>query len=141
MTKGARHQARGMPMIVGIFIYDSHGTKMCQGVSILVVWSFEYIVSWFVWVDQGALDKINCILYLQSLLVPKLNGEIYICGAKEGAKELILKHLDGLFSSIDAMIAGFNKLQFAFLGGNVWFYCLRCLIIHHCLRRLIIHHV
>ena len=76
------------------------------------------------------MDKINFILHLRGHLVPKLFGEIHVCGA-EGTDESIFERLDSPFSGIDAVIAGLNELQLAFLGGKVQFYCLRCLIIYH----------
>ncbi len=62
-------------------------------------------------------------------LVPKLDRKVHISGA-EGANESILESLDGLFCSVDAVIAWFNELEATLLWGKVRFDCLCCLIVH-----------
>ncbi len=92
---------------VGIFIDYCLGTKWCQGVSIPVVWSFEYFICQFGWVDSGASEEVGGVLHLGGKLVPKLDGKVHIGGA-EGTDELILESLDGLFGSLDTVIAWFD---------------------------------
>ncbi len=63
------------------------------------------------------------------MLVPKLDWKVHVCGAK-GANESIFECLDSLFSGVDAVIAGFDKLEATLLWGKVQFDCFCCLIIH-----------
>ncbi len=92
---------------VGIFIDYCLGTKWCQGVLIPVIWSFEYFIRQFGWVDLGASEEVDGVLHLGDKLVPKLDGKVHIGGA-EGADESILESLDGLFGSVDAVVAWFD---------------------------------
>ena len=78
---------------------------------------------------MGAAYKVICILNLTGHLVPKLNGEVHV-GGSESTIETILEGLNGPFSGIDTVIAGFDELELAFLWGAVQFDCLHCLIVH-----------
>ncbi len=42
--------------------------------------------------------------------VPKLDGEVDICGA-EGAKEAVFECLDGSFFGVDAVVMWFDELE------------------------------
>ncbi len=114
---------------VGIFINDCLGTKRCQGVSIPAVRSLEYFVSRFGLVNLGASKEVNGVLHLRCKLVPKLDGKVHV-GGNKGADESIFKCLNSSFSSVDAVIAGFDKLEATLLWGKVPFDCFCCLIIH-----------
>ncbi len=96
-----------------------------------VIWSLKYFVSQFGWVDLGASKEVNGVLHLRlrCKLVPKLDGKVHVGGAK-GTDESIFKCLDSSISSIDAVIAGFNKLEATLLWGKVRFDCFCCLIVH-----------
>jgi hypothetical protein len=48
-------------------------------------------------------------LYLRGKLVPQLNGELTICGAK-GANELVFEGLDGSFWGVYPVIVWLNQL-------------------------------
>ncbi len=63
--------------------------------------------------------------------VPKLEGEISIGGCKHYDKsKSVLKHLDGLFGHIDAVIMWFNELELALLFSEKCFDISGSLIIH-----------
>ncbi len=68
-------------------------------------------------------------MHLRCKLVPKLDGKVHVGGTK-GADESIFKCLDSPFSSIDAVIAGLDKLEATLLWGKVRFDCFCCLIVH-----------
>jgi hypothetical protein len=102
-------EAMGCPRCprVGIFIDNCLGTKWCQGVLIPVIRSFKYFIRQFGWVDSGAPEEVDGVLHLGGKLVPKLDGKVHTGGAK-GTNESILESLDGLFGSVDAVIAWFD---------------------------------
>ena len=54
-------------------------------------------------------------------LVPKLNGEVHV-GGSESPNEMILEGLNCTLSGVDAVIAGFDELELAFLRDEVQFY-------------------
>ncbi len=115
---------------VGIFfINDCLGTKRCQGVLIPVIRSLKYFVSQFCWVNSGALKEVNGFLHLRCKLVSKLDGKVHVGGSK-GANESIFKCLDSLFSGVDVVIVGFNKLEATLLWDKVQFDCFCRLIVH-----------
>ncbi len=49
-------------------------------------------------------------MYLWGKFVPKLDGEVGICGVK-GAKEAVLECLDGWYCRVDAVVMWFDKLE------------------------------
>ena len=57
---------------------------------------------------------------LRGHLVPKLNGEVHLGGTKS-PNETILEGLNGVLGGVDAVIAGFDELELAFLRGEVQF--------------------
>jgi hypothetical protein len=52
-------------------------------------------------------------------------------GGAQGANKTVLECLDGLFSGIDVVIAGFKELEATLLQGKVGFYCFCGLIVHN----------
>ncbi len=78
---------------------------------------------------MGASKEVNGVLHLRCKLVPKLDGKVHVGGA-EGTNESIFKCLNSPFSGIDAVIAGFNKLEATLPWGKVQFDCFCCLIVH-----------
>ncbi len=78
---------------------------------------------------MGASKEVNGVLHLRCKLVPKLDGKVYVGGAK-GANESTFKCLDSPFSGIDVVIAGFDELEATLLWGKVRFDCFCCLIVH-----------
>ncbi len=57
-------------------------------------------------------------MHLRCKLVPKLDGKVHLGGAK-GVSESIFKCLDSPFSGVDAVIAGFDKLEATLVWGKV----------------------
>ncbi len=57
-------------------------------------------------------------MHLWCKLVPQLDGKVHV-GVAEGVGELIFECLDCPFSGVDAVIAGFNKLEATWLWGKV----------------------
>jgi hypothetical protein len=64
------------------------------------------------------LKEGNGVLHLWCKLVPQLDGKVHV-GVAEGVGELIFECLDCPFSGVDAVIAGFNKLEATWLWGKV----------------------
>jgi hypothetical protein len=68
-------------------------------------------------------------LHLRCKLVPKLDGKVHV-GGTEGANESFFKCLDSPFSSVIAVITGFDKLEATLLWGKVQLNCFCCLFVH-----------
>ncbi len=60
------------------------------------------------------MHQIQVILDLWCKLIPQLEEEINV-GSGKGGNEHVLESLDGLFCTVDLMIVGFDKLQFALI--------------------------
>jgi hypothetical protein len=115
---------------VCVFVNYCFCSKGRERETIPIVWPLECFVCQFVRVDSGSLEEVDGVLHLWHKLIPHLDQEVNVYCA-EGTNEMILEHLDGAFSHIDAMVARLDKLETALLWGKVEFYCLCCLIVHH----------
>ncbi len=79
-------------------------------VSVPVVWAFEGFIRGNIGLDSRSVQQVDCILNLWGKLIPQLNREVDIRGAK-GAYESDLDCLDGVLRGVNAVIVWLHKLE------------------------------